>query len=727
MTTSPDARHASRPMLRIAALSALILFLEMLLVRWIGTEVRIFAYLQNGVLVAAFLGLGLGCRYPDAPVRLLPAAAALALAGVLIRDPLGWDFNDGVTQGLAAFQDSVVWAAGWGQAVSHIRAVRTALVAFALLVTLVLLWAVVAAFRPLGQWLGRWMEASRRPIAAYTANILGSLLGIALFDAMTLCRTSPWAWWLLAGAGLAALAAVAEEGWASRAGAALLFSSLPVLAWTPGSATRVWSPYQKLELRPWTMRSPDGRPLVCGDEIMVNSTFYQGLVDLDPAREAAAPERYPASEVRTSHYVLPYELIGARDRVLVVGAGAGNDVAAALRAGARSVQAVEIDPVIIEWGRERHPNRPYASDRVRISVDDARAFFRRAQGPYDVVWFGLLDSHTTPSAYTHVRLDHFVYTRESFADMKRLLAPGGVVVVYFWSEAPWIGDRLARLLRETFGATPVSLFVRPSARCLGHGGLLLIGGTERALEGIRRRASADPEIAPMLLSDPFPMKAELTTDDWPYLYIRGPSVPSYHLLVAAACLALGLALRRRLFRAGDPMKGSMLLLGAGFMLLEVSGVSRAALLFGTTWTVNAYMVAAILGMILLANLVTSRFRIDPSGWPGLGLVAALLALALCPTAWLAALPWAPRVALGGAFLALPVFFSGLVFVGVWARSERRDLALGSNILGSLLGGIASLLSMLVGFQQLAFLTLAVYLGALALVRREPAGAAAPAP
>src|SRR5262249_43103227 len=56
--STPDAGER-RLLLRIALLSILILFLEMLLVRWIGTEVRIFAYLPNGVLVAAFLGLGL--------------------------------------------------------------------------------------------------------------------------------------------------------------------------------------------------------------------------------------------------------------------------------------------------------------------------------------------------------------------------------------------------------------------------------------------------------------------------------------------------------------------------------------------------------------------------------------------------------------------------------------------------------------------------------------------
>src|SRR5918995_6801408 len=115
------------------------------------------------------------------------------------------------------------------------------------------------------------------------------------------------------------------------------------------------------------------------------------------------------------------------------------------------------------------------------------------------------------------------------------------------------------------------------------------------------------------------------------------------VLVAACSVALGLLLRRRVFRPGEPVDAPLLLLGAGFMLLEVTGVSRAALLFGTTWTVNAYVVAAILGMILIANLVASRVRVTPFGWPFAGLLLSLLALALVPTAILTALPLPGRI------------------------------------------------------------------------------------
>jgi hypothetical protein len=99
----------ARPLTRIAFLSVLIMFLEMLLIRWVGTELRVFAYLQNGILVAAFLGLGLGARNARQPARLLPSMLALGLVAAVISDPFGWSLGEGVTQGLAAFQDSVVW------------------------------------------------------------------------------------------------------------------------------------------------------------------------------------------------------------------------------------------------------------------------------------------------------------------------------------------------------------------------------------------------------------------------------------------------------------------------------------------------------------------------------------------------------------------------------------------------------------------------------------------
>src|SRR5206468_3331214 len=99
------------------------------------------------------------------------------------------------------------------------------------------------------------------------------------------------------------------------------------------------------------------------------------------------------------------------------GSGTGNDIAGALRHSVKQVTAVEIDPAIIDLGRIYHPEQPYQSPAVKIVNDDARSFFARSDERYDVISFGLLDSHTT-TAMTNARLDHYVYTEESLQRAK---------------------------------------------------------------------------------------------------------------------------------------------------------------------------------------------------------------------------------------------------------------------------------------------------------------------
>jgi len=71
----------------IFLISVLGLFLEMLLIRWIGTEIMIFAYLQNTVLVVCFLGLGLGCFTSREPIDLRGLLLPLFILVLLLAIP----------------------------------------------------------------------------------------------------------------------------------------------------------------------------------------------------------------------------------------------------------------------------------------------------------------------------------------------------------------------------------------------------------------------------------------------------------------------------------------------------------------------------------------------------------------------------------------------------------------------------------------------------------------
>jgi hypothetical protein len=47
--------------LRLFLASFAALYVEIMLIRWVGTEFRLFAYFQNLTLIACFQGFGYGC------------------------------------------------------------------------------------------------------------------------------------------------------------------------------------------------------------------------------------------------------------------------------------------------------------------------------------------------------------------------------------------------------------------------------------------------------------------------------------------------------------------------------------------------------------------------------------------------------------------------------------------------------------------------------------------
>jgi hypothetical protein len=235
----------------------------------------------------------------------------------------------------------------------------------------------------------------------------------------------------------------------------LLLFGIVVLSWFANrggnSLEALWSPYQKLVVNNYSPElSPAQRYLV-----QVNNTGYQLMIDLSKEKTVSYPEFYPPEMRGFSQYDIPLLLHPDPSNFLAVGAGAGNDVAGALRHRVQKITAVEIDPAIISIGRRYHPERPYDSPKVTLIADDARSFFANCKEHYDIISFGLLDSHTT-MAMTNTRLDHYVYTRESIERARSLLAEGGVMTLTFEAQKPYIADRMAKLLRDTFAKEPIA-------------------------------------------------------------------------------------------------------------------------------------------------------------------------------------------------------------------------------------------------------------------------------
>ena len=677
-------------LLKLAGISLILLFVELACIRWLAAEIRSFAFYKNVVLMACFLGMGAGAtlgRARGGARWFVPALAGLVLLVHLAAPAL----NPLVPPGGDLFV--------WNRSTHDLRQILQFYVA---LITIAVLTCGV--FFLGGQALGAAFE-DLDPLPAYSANLIGSLAGTLAFTALSATMTPPAVWFGLALVGASTLQwrELSRPVALGAAALALLFF------WLVPSAA-IWSPYYKLTVT--REQTPDGKPW--GVSISANGFYHLKAVDLRP--EFLKPYGAGAEQIRL-HYDLPYLLSPSRPgRVLVVGAGAGNDVAAALRAGAESVVAVEIDPAIAEIGRRLHPERPYGSPRVQLVIDDGRAYLTRAKAKFDLIVFGLIDSHGVVSSLSNVRLDSYLYTEEALARASELLSPRGMIAVSFSSgfgESWWILQRIESSIAAVFGKTPLALAVG-----YDQGYMFLAGpGAPTALAdpGLRRRA----ETARAQLAENFGPVKELT-DDWPFLYIRGPYIPTEFLVLFAALLVLATLLVTRMIPGGARGIGApFFFLGAGFFLLEVRNLAELSLVFGSTWIVNALVIAGVLAMALLANLLAGRLTLHPGAGFALLLAAVSLGL-LSPVRQFAGLPLVPRTIASVLVLSLPFFFSGLVFSSMFREAKVPAVAYGSNLLGAVFGGVIENASMIYGFRALSVFALAIYAVAWLFIRRRGA-------
>src|SRR5262249_22146723 len=154
--------------------------------------------------------------------------------------------------------------------------------------------------------------------------------------------------------------------------------------------------------------------------------------------------------------------------------------------------------------------------------------------------------------------------------------------------------------------------------------------------------------------------------------------------------------------------GRMFFLGAGFMLLETKGVVHMALVFGATWTVNSIVFASILVMILLANLWVIAVRPRTLLPYYVGLAGSLGLSALVPmSSFLHLAGPLPALAACGVIF-VPIFFAGVIFAVTLRDGLRPAAALGSNVAGVILGGLAENLSLIIGFNYLILVALGFY-------------------
>ncbi|MEA5053205.1 MAG: spermidine synthase [Propionicimonas sp.] len=677
MSAQPDATDPSaalsahwipvRPRLVLA--SAFMLFLELALIRWTGSNIVHLSYFTNFVLLGSFLGIGLGFMRIGRTRRLpyySPIVLALLVVTVLVF-PVTVDRS---AEGIIYFTSlSTSGPPAW------------------VILPIVFIAAAITLMGP-AELVARCFPQLKR-LEAYRYDLIGSLTGITTFTLLSFLSAPPLAWGCVVAVAYVVLLWPRKLSQQLLVGipAIVVVGALAVESFTAGA---LWSPYYKV-----TYASFD----------------YRGVPVLDISVNGIPHQQATPAEARLQwegQYALPYErAVSARtnslDNVLIVGAGSGTDVAIALLKGAKHIDAVEIDPTLRELGGRLHPDRPYDDPRVTTTITDGRAFLERTDTTYDLILFALPDSLTLVSGASSLRLESYLFTTEALTAARDHLKPGGAFSMYNYYREQWLVDRLALTAQTAFGHPP----------CVDD-----INGTHQAV------ITAGLTQADQTCGEPWPGAAAGTPqpvdDDRPFLYLFGQEIPSLYLITLGLILLVSALAVRGL---GGPYRQmrpylDLFLLGAGFLLLETKNITGFALLFGTTWLVNAIVFAGVLVAVLLAVEITQRFRTPPLQVMYGVLLAGLVLGWVVPNSWLLSLPVVPRAILAVIVAFLPIFAANVVFAKRFSQTDDATGAFGANLLGSVVGGCLEYLCLLVGYRGLLVVAGLLYLGAFLLLPKS---------
>ncbi len=666
---------------RLMVASSLMLFVQLALIRWAGANVVHLSYFSNLILLACFLGIGLGFLRARRARDLGPwtPIGLLALVAFVIVFPAS---IEGSSTDLIFF--------------TEVR--PTGLPAW---VSLPLIFLVIAGtMTGFGEIAGRAF-AEFKALDAYRWDIIGSIGGTLAFTAVAFLRAPSWVWPLVTLLALWALYGV-RLPWLSRLA---MVAVVGLLAFESMAAGVSWSPYYKVHTADYV--DPNVGPFTT---IQVNGIPHQNVMDVQ--------QRLGAEPL----YGRPYERAAGNPlrNVLIVGAGTGTDVALALANGAEHVDAVEIDPRIQQIGTELNPNQPYADQRVDVHIDDGRAFLSNSDDTYDLILFALPDSLTLVSGASQLRLESYLFTEESIRQAREHLSDDGVFAMYNYYREPWLVNRLAGTLDEVFGHAPC-LDEFTAVQSLA---VITIGKQQD------NATCADGAVwlRDQVAASETPPPAQ---DDRPFLYLKERTIPLLYVVVIALILAVSLA-GVRVF--GGPFRtmrgyGDLFFMGMAFLLLETRSVTTFALLFGTTWLVNALVFTGVLLAVLAAIETTQRVR-RPIPRPLIitGLFVSLGVAFLVPNAALLTLPVPVRLTAAIVIAFAPVFFANLLFTSRFKEAENTTAAFAANLFGAMIGGGLEYLSLVLGYQWLigvaAVLYLAAVLAGQRIMRRAvPAGSA----
>jgi hypothetical protein len=352
---------------------------------------------------------------------------------------------------------------------------------------------------------------------------------------------------------------------------------------------------------------------------------------------------------------------------------------------------VEIDPRLYALGRRLNPDHPYQNPRVHVIINDGRAYLQQTRHKYDLILFSLPDSLTLVSGQSSVRLESYLFTLQAIQTARSHLEPGGAFGIYNYYRQQWLVDRFANTLKVAFGS-------RPCIEQYGRLSLLMAG---RSTGAVQCRTVWNPA------NRSFPPPA---TDNHPFPYLRTPSIPTIYLEALLLILAASAILVRTVAGAVRPMLRyvDLFFMGAAFLLIETENVVRFALLFGTTWFVNALVFGGILLSVLAAIEVSRRITIRNPAALYAALMGALLVAWLVQPSALLTLGVLPRFVVATLVAFFPIFLANVIFAQRFRDVGSSLTAFGANLLGAMVGGVLEYGALITGYHALIFIIAGLY-------------------
>jgi spermidine synthase len=649
---------------RLLLASGLMLFLELALIRWLGANVVHLSYFSNFVLLGSFLGIGAGFLISRRSWSIWPWCLPLLTLLVI---------------GVLAFPVTIE-RSGSDLIFFTSLEVHGPPASLALPIVFALVAIILAGPAEL---VGRCF-AKLPPLTAYRFDLIGSLLGIIAFSILSFLRAPSVVWGLIACI-LFLLLTDRPRRLMTILYSLVIVGRLLFETMAPGVS---WSPYYKVTTQ--QIGSPDQGIML----IKANGVPHQLMAPADWKLQRG--ERI----YETPYLRLPHNKLGD---VLIIGAGSGSDVAIALKKGAQRVDAVDIDPRILEIGRQNNLDRPYADPRVTTHVNDGRAFLQSTKRKYDLILFALPDSLTLVSGASQIRLESFLFTEEALRAVRSHLKPGGAFAMYNYYRENWLIDRLAGTVATAFGHPP----------CVD------------TFEGAQAVVSAALNPANQACQAAWAPSGELVvpaTDNAPFLYFKGGEFPPLYLVTLFGILLTSFIAVRVLGGPFGQMRpyADLFFMGAAFLLLETKNVATFALLFGTTWFVNALVFAGILIVVLAAVETTRRVKTPPLPVIFAGIAASLALAWVVRPEWLLPLAFWPRLVAATLLAFLPIFLANIAFAKRFQQSSDSQEAFAVNLIGAMVGGCLEYAALVTGYNNLLLLTGALYLAAFLLLPRAAA-------